>query len=142
MLFVHHYISAMHELGHTTVRHGPSPANGGRNGDPTNDDVNVNCGADSSADSSGQNRGEGEMGIQGPRLSNTAGLGETSGNVNCNGSLETRDNEGVGGDPHPSAKVVVEGSAGTQEQRKRMHSSEQHSGSSRRTSATDVSVFS
>lgn len=160
VLFVHHYISDMHELAHTVARHAPGPNN-----------------ADAGADGCDHNRGEGEVGKNGTTPRNTAGGPATpcSGNGkdkvkdrdkendNENGKEITRaeDIEGLGGlGPQPtltqtSAKAAVEGAVGTQEPRRRMYyngsrgpgepGDEQHSGSlgdvSRRTNASDVSTF-
>lgn len=110
VLFVHHYISMMHELGHTVARHAPgsastnsntgrAPANGdGRSNGGVRTDVHVGVNADGRGEN-GQNRTNGKETIAG----NAAGVLETCGGGKTGG--KEKDNEGLGG-AQPALTIV------------------------------------
>eukprot|EP00752_Nemacystus_decipiens_P013810 g12260.t1 len=166
VLFVHHYISMMHELGHTTVRHVPDPADGTNDIPPPDGDARVT--SDSRANSNAtytggvdggghrNGRRETDLARSGATPTKPPGDRETPDSVNGHGNIiddaDGGDNEGLGGVQPPlvitTSKATVAGSVGEQERRpvysdaSKAPADEGHSGSlndvSRRTIATDV----
>lgn len=158
---MHHYISVMHELGHTTARHAPVSAsveNNNADGAAPRRDGRGSNGSIGGADDRAQNRAESERGNNGP--ANTSGdpettvSGSTTNNSNGNDNVEGGDGEGLGRAQPPLAetdmKAALKGSVEANGMRRmysdgpRRSADEQHSGSlrdlSRHTNATDVSI--